>query len=94
MLEKITNQIGGYDYLFYDFILLIPLIIIGVVIAVVIGIMRKRKNANAKVKDGPQENLTEIKHDQNIKSLNIIKERLAKGEISKEEYDELKKEFE
>lgn len=31
---------------------------------------------------------------QNEKSLKILKERLAKGEITKEEYDELKKEFE
>ena len=32
-------------------------------------------------------------HD-DIKNLGILKERLAKGEISKEEYDDLKKEFE
>lgn len=32
--------------------------------------------------------------DDNLKNLGILKERLAKGEISKEEYDELKKEFE
>jgi hypothetical protein len=29
-----------------------------------------------------------------VKNLGILKERLAKGEITKEEYDELKKEFE
>lgn len=33
-------------------------------------------------------------NEQNAKSLKILKERLAKGEITKEEYDELKKEFE
>jgi len=32
--------------------------------------------------------------DDNLKNLGILKERLAKGEISKEEYDDLKKEFE
>ncbi len=31
--------------------------------------------------------------EDNIKNLGILKERLAKGEITKEEYDELKKEF-
>lgn len=30
----------------------------------------------------------------NVKNLGILKERLAKGEITKEEYDDLKKEFE
>ena len=32
--------------------------------------------------------------DSDVKNLGILKERLAKGEISKEEYDDLKKEFE
>lgn len=31
--------------------------------------------------------------EDNLKNIGILKERLAKGEISKEEYDELKKEF-
>lgn len=31
--------------------------------------------------------------EDNIKNIGILKERLAKGEITKEEYDELKKEF-
>ncbi|NIP61467.1 MAG: hypothetical protein GWN01_05030 [Nitrosopumilaceae archaeon] len=30
----------------------------------------------------------------NMKNISILKERLAKGEITKEEYDDLKKEFE
>ena len=32
--------------------------------------------------------------EDNLKNLGILKERLAKGEITKEEYDDLKKEFE
>lgn len=31
--------------------------------------------------------------EDNMKNMGILKERLAKGEITKEEYDELKKEF-
>lgn len=34
------------------------------------------------------------KEKKNLRYLGILKERLAKGEISKEDYDELKKEFE
>ncbi|QLH03819.1 hypothetical protein C5F47_05255 [Nitrosopumilus cobalaminigenes] len=40
-----------------------------------------------------EENPDKIKNDQNNNSLNILKTRLAKGEITKAEYDELKKEF-
>ncbi len=40
----------------------------------------------------PQDDSSEIS-EQNARSLKILKERLAKGEITKEEYDELKKEF-
>lgn len=35
-----------------------------------------------------------MKHRQNEKALDILKERLATGKITKEEYDNLKKEFE
>jgi len=40
------------------------------------------------------DNMSDINKEQNAKSLKILKERLARGDISKEEYDELKKEFE
>ena len=89
----ITNQVGPkMDYLFYDFILLIPLAIIGAIVGFGIVIILKRKKS--KVGNIPQKDTTVIKNEQNIKSLSILKERLAKGEISKEEYDDLKKEFE
>jgi len=39
-----------------------------------------------------EKNSMDSKND-DVKNLGILKERLAKGEISKEEYDELKKEF-
>ena len=94
MLEKIINQVGGYDYLFYDFILLIPLAIIGIIIAVVIGIKRRKKGQDVMVDDFKQKDTLTFKDEQNTHSLKILRERLAKGEISKEEYNKLEKEFE
>ena len=44
--------------------------------------------------DEPKEEYSAVKKEQDINSLKIVKERLAKGEISKDEYDDLKKEFE
>lgn len=40
------------------------------------------------------ESTEDLKKEQNNNSLKILKERLAKGEITREEYDELKKNFE
>ena len=94
MLDVITNQVGPkIDYLFYDFILLIPLAIIGVIITIVIIRIQRRKNQGDTITNLPQKDTTVIKNEQNLKSLSILKERLAKGEITKEEYDKLKKEF-
>ena len=40
-----------------------------------------------------EETETLTKQEQNDKNLATLKERLAKGEVKKEDYDELKKEF-
>jgi len=45
-------------------------------------------------KQDNKENLDQKIENDDLKNLGILKERLAKGEITKEEYDELKKEFE
>ena len=70
------------------------LVIIFVIIATIILVIPKRQNDDVEVEDTPQKDIQTIKEKQNDDSLGIIKERLAKGEISKKEYDELKKEFE
>lgn len=50
-------------------------------------------NLNQTPKDETENDESSEINEQNAKSLKILKERLAKGEITKEEYDELKKEF-
>ncbi len=69
------------------------LIIIVVIIAVVISLVRKRNNSNIIVKDESVD-IGKIQEEQNTSSLKILKERLAKGEITKEEFNKLKSEFE
>ena len=50
----------------------------------------KKCEESAKKTQSTQEKL----QDDNLKNLGILKHRLAKGEISKQEYNELKQEFE
>jgi uncharacterized membrane protein len=70
---------------------LIYVIILGIIIAVVISAIRKRKNQDVIVDDDT--NITKIQ-EHNTSSMKILRERLAKGEITKEEFDKLKSEFE
>ena len=87
MLEKITNQVNtGQDFLFMDFLYpLIMGIIISVILCIIAVIIIRKKKTNSK-KISPL--------NQEDDAMNIIKERLAKGEITKDEYEKLKKEFE
>ncbi len=76
---------------------LIILIVIAVIIgsSVAIGLsMRKRRLESRQKGSIAQDPKTTVKMDQNQKALDILKSRLARGEITKEEYDNLKKEFE
>jgi uncharacterized membrane protein len=94
MFEKISNQIGEFNYLFYDYILFTILALIILIPLIAIFVIKKRKNGNIETKHDIKNTSSKIINEQNTKSMNILKERLAKGEISKYEYDELKKEFE
>jgi len=88
-----SNMIGIIELLLVIILFVIPIV-------VAVGIIRKRKNHPDVVKDEPKtkevhtENIATISDEQNVRSVKILRERLAKGEISKKEYDELKKEFE
>ena len=87
MLEKITNQVNtGQDFLFVDFLYpLIMGIIISVILCIIAVIIIRKKKINSK-------KISPLNQEDN--AMNILKERLAKGEITKDEYEKLKKEFE
>ena len=87
MLEKITNQVNtGQDFLFVDFLYpLIMGIIISVILCIIAVIIIRKKKTNSK-------KISPLNQEDN--AMNILKERLAKGEITKDEYEKLKKEFE
>ena len=71
--------------------IIIILLIVGIVVII---LLKKNSNKRKRIDDEnhPQEILK--KESNNVKNMEILKERLAKGEITKQEYDELKKEFE
>jgi uncharacterized membrane protein len=79
-------------------VIIIGILLLGIIVPIVLVISKSRKS----YKEGKEESLRDavkVEKSKNIKSddlknLGILKERLAKGEITKKEYDELKKEFE
>lgn len=53
------------------------------------GYEETRPKTESKIDESKKPN----EKEDNVKNIGILKERLAKGEITKEEYDDLKKEF-
>jgi len=83
--EKIFGFIAGAEWIW----LILGVIVIVSIIAAVAK--RKKKSVEIGMEDvGLTSNETQPKNE---KPLKILKQRLAKGEITKEDYDELKKEF-
>jgi len=85
-MQNIANLVVGYEWLW--------IIIIGVIVTIII-LVAVRATRKPKVELGVEdlESDSEVK-TQNEKALKILKQRLAKGEITKEEFEKLKKEFE
>ena len=74
------------------------IIIFAIVIPIAVWRSRKNKTQENFKEEAEYEYREKLEHDddvqsQNANALRILKERLAKGEISKTEYDKLKKEF-
>jgi len=95
MLSSVYGQVVR-SVLFYDYIwptiLIIILVVICTVPVVIWNHKRQRKNRISKTeKNDSKEIPTESKNYKNF--LVMIQERLAKGEISLEEYNELKNEL-
>lgn len=69
------------------------LIIIGVVIAVIVKVVRSRIQGNGYYPTEHNKKQLEKEEIDTSRPTKILKERLAKGEISIKEYDELKNEL-
>jgi uncharacterized membrane protein len=63
------------------------------VVGVIVIRKRKRKPQVSETKTSDEKIEPSVETEQNERALNILKGRLVKGEITKEEYDKLKKEF-
>lgn len=84
-MENIANFVAGAEWLW--------IAIAGIIIGVVVAAVRRKKKKKVEIGLEDVGSNSEQTQDQNKKALSILKERLAKGEISKEEYEKLKEEF-
>jgi len=72
---------GGFGFSFLNYLPL--LFMIGLIVLVIVLIVKQSKNSQAHHHQPSQEDRT------NDQAITIVKERYAKGELSKEEYLEL-----
>jgi len=83
-MENFTIFVAGAEWIWIAILVAIAAIVVRVIIS-------KRKNKMIEVDTASDEvDIDKISKKQNEKSLKTLKERLAKGEITKEEYKDLK----
>lgn len=79
----------------YENIIILAIVVMAIVIYLkTITNKKKKERSIQKYHKDKQRDLYTIKQEQNEKGLDLLKERLASGKITKEEYDNLKREFE
>lgn len=95
MLSSVYGQIDTADVLFYDSIVKIIITLIFIAICIPIGILIYKGFKKGKVQKSKKNDSTISSNESNKNKnyLGKIQERLAKGEISVKEYQELKKEL-
>lgn len=86
-----SNQIATNNAI-VGFVFLIVIIVIPITVGIYVYKRRKRKSVKPTFDDTTKYDEELRKH--NTKALDILKNRLAKGEITKDEFDKLSKEFE